>query len=482
MKKFLLSFATAVMATFAASAATETFTCSSLGGANIQPMTDVTIGNAVTLSFAKGSGSNDPGYFNNGKDIRLYANNSMTVTAAEGYKVEKLVFTISDNSQLAAVSASLGTVAPQAQGDTQLTWTGDASKFTLSIGAKADFGTDTNKAGQLRFKAVEVTYSAGQGQTEPDEPETPTETPHYTVAEALDLISKGFEGDAQVTGVISEIQEVNTSFGNATYFIKDALTDEASLEVYRGYYLDGTKFTDANQIAVGGKVTVDGKLVNYNGTYEFTSGSKILEYTAPEVDPDQPDVPTEESVTFDFTKPSLFSADYSDEGESNDEYILDGESFTNDVVTISFAATEDASSKPRFYYGTGSNAGWTLRFYKDNTVTLACDEGYKLTSIKFNGTNLTGWTISNGALNGSTWTPEGTVNTVSFSKEATGSNPAIKTMTVYYAPTSSALTAIEAADSDAPVEYFNLQGIRVANPEGGIFIRRQGNTVTKVIR
>ena len=36
-------------------------------------------------------------------------------------------------------------------------------------------------------------------------------------------------------------------------------------------------------------------------------------------------------------------------------------------------------------------------------------------------------------------------------------------------------------DANAPVEYFNLQGVRVANPENGLFIRRQGNTVTKVV-
>lgn len=34
---------------------------------------------------------------------------------------------------------------------------------------------------------------------------------------------------------------------------------------------------------------------------------------------------------------------------------------------------------------------------------------------------------------------------------------------------------------NAPVEYFNLQGQRVAQPEHGIFIRRQGNTATKVV-
>ena len=36
-------------------------------------------------------------------------------------------------------------------------------------------------------------------------------------------------------------------------------------------------------------------------------------------------------------------------------------------------------------------------------------------------------------------------------------------------------------NENAPVEYFNLQGVRVANPENGLYIRRQGNTATKVL-
>jgi len=36
-------------------------------------------------------------------------------------------------------------------------------------------------------------------------------------------------------------------------------------------------------------------------------------------------------------------------------------------------------------------------------------------------------------------------------------------------------------DADAPVEYFNLQGQPVANPANGIYIRRQGSKVEKVI-
>lgn len=44
----------------------------------------------------------------------------------------------------------------------------------------------------------------------------------------------------------------------------------------------------------------------------------------------------------------------------------------------------------------------------------------------------------------------------------------------------SAITDI-AADENAPVEYFNLQGVRVDNPSNGIFIKRQGSNVSKVV-
>ncbi len=49
-----------------------------------------------------------------------------------------------------------------------------------------------------------------------------------------------------------------------------------------------------------------------------------------------------------------------------------------------------------------------------------------------------------------------------------------------YTGSSSAITDIT-VDENAPVEYFNLQGIRVDNPENGLYIKRQGNTVTKVL-
>lgn len=38
-----------------------------------------------------------------------------------------------------------------------------------------------------------------------------------------------------------------------------------------------------------------------------------------------------------------------------------------------------------------------------------------------------------------------------------------------------------AVDENAPVEYFNLQGVKVANPSNGIYVVRQGNKVSKVL-
>lgn len=54
------------------------------------------------------------------------------------------------------------------------------------------------------------------------------------------------------------------------------------------------------------------------------------------------------------------------------------------------------------------------------------------------------------------------------------------TMTVTVTAKSDSIDTI-GADADAPVVYYNLNGVRVDNPQGGIFIRKQGNTVSKVI-
>lgn len=37
------------------------------------------------------------------------------------------------------------------------------------------------------------------------------------------------------------------------------------------------------------------------------------------------------------------------------------------------------------------------------------------------------------------------------------------------------------ADSDAPVRYYNLQGVEIKNPAPGVYIRVQGSRSSKVV-
>lgn len=77
--------------------------------------------------------------------------------------------------------------------------------------------------------------------------------------------------------------------------------------------------------------------------------------------------------------------------------------------------------------------------------------------------------------------------TCEFSKTATGQiwfknggkQPAMY-LKIYKGTVESGIASI-IADADAPVLYYNLQGQQVANPANGLYIKKQGNTVTKVL-
>lgn len=119
---------------------------------------------------------------------------------------------------------------------------------------------------------VKLTKGEGPAVSIKNTPETA-----YTVAKAIELIDagEGLDDKVYVKGIISTINEVSTSFGNATYFISDDGTTTKELEIYRGYSVGGEKFTAEDEIKVGDEVIVYGKLTLYGTTYEFSSGSSI---------------------------------------------------------------------------------------------------------------------------------------------------------------------------------------------------------------
>lgn len=168
---------------------------------------------------------------------------------------------------------------------------------TVRIGIK--YLSTSTKAGTYEISDVQISTEPFETVTPevPDEGEgTGTAEDPYDVTKALAIINAGAasSNDVYVKGIISSVKEVDTSYGNATYFISQDGKTTKELEIYRGYYLGGVKFSSADQIKAGDEVIVLGKLTLYNSTAEMTQGNKLYSLngeTAGGTDPVTPDLP-----------------------------------------------------------------------------------------------------------------------------------------------------------------------------------------------
>ena len=117
--------------------------------------TPITV-SGYTFTAFKSEGSTAPTYNANGKDVRLYAKNTLTIKVASG-SMSKITFNLSaqGKKRLTDITASTGTIAKQSAGDETVVWTGSASEVTFTVGEKAVYGTDGDtKAGQFDFLSV----------------------------------------------------------------------------------------------------------------------------------------------------------------------------------------------------------------------------------------------------------------------------------------------------------------------------------------
>lgn len=95
-----------------------------------------------------------------------------------------------------------------------------------------------------------------------------TEISPYSASKAYELASALGENDKRtgvyVQGIVKEIKEISTQYGNATYYITDEV-GTIKFYVYRGSYLAGAKFTSEDQLKVGDNVVICGDLMNFKG-------------------------------------------------------------------------------------------------------------------------------------------------------------------------------------------------------------------------
>lgn len=106
-----------------------------------------------------------------------------------------------------------------------------------------------------------------------------TENDPYNVLDVLKLIETLKNGasssEINAKGVIKSIKEVSTTYKNATYTIGDETTSE-TVTIYRGKYINGADFTSTDQIKIGDEVVIKGRVTNYKGSKQFSTGSRIV--------------------------------------------------------------------------------------------------------------------------------------------------------------------------------------------------------------
>ena len=122
-----------------ASSSSETIDFSTKGYSNAELVESVS-GSSFTVSFNKGTASNDPKYFTTGTAIRVYGGGTFTVSSSKTIKSIDLTFGSGDGSN--EITVNTGSYAAN-------TWSGSSNSVVFSVG-----GT----SGHRRIKAIKVVF------------------------------------------------------------------------------------------------------------------------------------------------------------------------------------------------------------------------------------------------------------------------------------------------------------------------------------
>ncbi len=151
-------------------------------------------------------------------------------------------------------------------------------------------------------------------------------------------------------------------------------------------------------------------------------------------------------------------------------------------VTLKEGSTQD---KINNISAGGSGGNPHMAIYKDYILGFKFNQGITVTKMEFNCatakytvalTPSVGTCDVNSSAKTITW--EGSI-TSALNFEVGGAARYTWIIINYTKEGSTGIDEVS-ADNNAPVEYYNLQGVRVNNPENGVYIMRQGADVQKV--
>lgn len=239
-------------------------------------------------------------------------------------------------------------------------------------------------------------------------------------------------------------------------------------------------------VGAGENLTFIGFVSVHNGTLQVLPVADLGDGGSTPTPPDDPNVAYFVAPTFDKkTGCQLYNKDNSTTQSANtdDDSSLCGKQFTEKGVSLKFVNVVPESGTDYFSGAYGNEVRW----YQGDKVELVPAAGVTITKVFVQTvTNSKGnFAANTGSVEGEgtsatapiTWTGSVTAGTLEFTSKKAIRFSYIEVTTEGF----SGVEDITVSDENAPVEYYNLQGIRVNNPENGVYIRRQGNTVTKVL-
>lgn len=407
----------------------------------------------------------------------------------------------SSNTEVATVDAATGAVTLVAAGETTI---------TAETAETEDFS-----AGKASYKLTVI---------DPNIPGISINNP-MTVAQALAACADKPK-NVYVKGLVKEVTtEYSTQYKNVTFTIVDSETDTEFLECFRAVWGTGVTASADNNPEVGATVIMYGNLIVFNNKKQMDAKGQIVKYeplatpgaglsfpqktytinlgetfTAPELTKATtaapvytssiPAVAEVDAVTGAVTVKTYGTTVITAATEATATHLAGKASYTlevhNPAITLDAPMTVAQAlavceNNPHKVFVAGyviaidtpfdssySNVSFTIADAKDGKDVLLC---YR---TKW-GSGVTIPTEDKNPEVGAFVTVSGNLKVHGETKEFEAGNLIVK----YKGP--SAVSDITADDSNAPVEYYNLQGVRVDNPANGLYIRRQGNTVTKVL-
>ena len=183
----------------------ETITFSEKGYANDEVVQTVK-GTDVTLKFSLGDNTNGnpPKYYDVGTGVRMYVNNTLTVSSTTK-TIEKVVFTFHSTYALDASAVTPGTYANG-------TWTGSASSFTIT------------SSGTCRIQKMEFYFGSDNGQGgDPQDPGTNEDPEELANPYSFTFESKTFDAKSQTKTLNVADWELNVTCEDTDgYFGYDA--------------------------------------------------------------------------------------------------------------------------------------------------------------------------------------------------------------------------------------------------------------------